>query len=140
MFQMLRKNRRMLSRMFQGSSPLACSTRPTRIESRIRRTTTASGGPPKSRLATLFITLSLAPGRGPAGADLSGSCICGFGALMSGSSPRVKHSFEHLEPIGLAGRLVPAQPIDAGETHGDARFMPGRALQPLECDLHYEPL
>jgi hypothetical protein len=39
----------MLYRMFQGSKPMAASTTPTRIDSRISRNATASGEPPRKR-------------------------------------------------------------------------------------------
>src|SRR6266702_2907228 len=42
-------NRRMLWIMFQGSNPIAASTTPTRIDSRISRNATASGEPPRKR-------------------------------------------------------------------------------------------
>src|SRR6266513_1168716 len=40
---------RMLCRIFQGSKPIAASTTPTRIDSRISRNATASGVPPIKR-------------------------------------------------------------------------------------------
>src|SRR5438270_7011576 len=39
----------MLCRIFQGSNPIAASTTPTRIDSRISRNATASGEPPRNR-------------------------------------------------------------------------------------------
>ena len=42
-------SRRTDLRIFQGSRPIAARTTPTRIDSRISRPTTASGGPPKKR-------------------------------------------------------------------------------------------
>src|SRR3984893_10274269 len=47
----------MLLRIFQGSKPIAASTTPTRIDSRISRNATASGEPPRKRYR-----LSLAAG------------------------------------------------------------------------------
>src|SRR5205807_2600863 len=41
--------RRMLLIIFQGSNPIAASTTPTKIESRISRNVTASGEPPRKR-------------------------------------------------------------------------------------------
>jgi hypothetical protein len=35
--------------MFQGSKPIAASTTPTRIDSRINRNATVSGEPPRKR-------------------------------------------------------------------------------------------
>ena len=45
---------------------------------------------------------------------------------------------QRLDAVGLARRLVPADAVDAREAHGDAGFVPGRALQPLEGDLQHE--
>src|ERR1700733_8943239 len=42
-------NSRMLLTIFQGSKPIAASTTPTRIDSRISRNATASGEPPRKR-------------------------------------------------------------------------------------------
>src|SRR5271169_2489168 len=39
----------MLLRIFQGSNPMAASTTPTRIDSRIRRNATDKGEPPRKR-------------------------------------------------------------------------------------------
>src|SRR5712691_195590 len=47
---------------------------------------------------------------------------------------------KRFQPVGLARRLVPAQPIDAGKAHGEPRLVPGRALQALEGDLEHQPL
>src|SRR5229473_879033 len=53
------------------------------------------------------------------GRGAPGSC-----AVMSCCSRlQVKHSFQGFEAIGLAGRLVPAQAMDAGKPHGRERAM-----------------
>jgi len=44
---------------------------------------------------------------------------------------------QRVEPVGLARRLVSAQPADARKAHGEARFVPGRTLQPFERDLEH---
>ena len=46
--------------------------------------------------------------------------------------------FQRLDAVGLRRRLVPADAADAGEAHGEAGFVPGRALQALEGDLEDE--
>jgi hypothetical protein len=48
-FHKYQTSRRAESIMFQGSSPMAARITPTRIDSRISRPMTASGGPPKKR-------------------------------------------------------------------------------------------
>src|SRR5262245_9791682 len=47
---------------------------------------------------------------------------------------------QRVEPVGLAWRLVPAQPADARKTHGEARFVPGRTLQSFERDFEHQAL
>src|SRR5579883_2270005 len=51
-----------------------------------------------------------------------------------------QHLLQRFQPVGLARRLVPAQPADAGKAHGDAGFVPGRALQALESNLQHQAL
>src|SRR5215207_5735990 len=46
--------------------------------------------------------------------------------------------FERFNAVGFGRRLIPADAVDAGEAHGDARAVPFRALQALEGDLEYE--
>jgi len=41
--------------------------------------------------------------------------------------------------VGFARRLVPADAVDPWEAHRQPGFVPGRALQSLECDLEDEP-
>src|SRR6266567_4723502 len=53
---------------------------------------------------------------------------------------RFQHPFQGFQPVGLAWRLVPAQPVDAREPHRDAGFMPRRACQAFEGDLQHQPL
>jgi hypothetical protein len=52
----------------------------------------------------------------------------------------LQHVLQRLQPVGLARRLVPAQPVDAGKPHRDAGFMARRALQALERDFQDQPL
>src|SRR4051812_45206415 len=163
-------------RIFQGSKPIAASTTPTRIDSRISRNATASGVPPRKRyrpsllagksLTSLGIDISMARVRvriiGTAGQmgnpkPCRNGCppdflFCAFpsrepgpillenvmGLLVSGRSRQ--HPLQRFQAVGLARRLVPAQPVDAGKAHGDARFVPRRALQPLEGDFQNQAL
>jgi hypothetical protein len=52
----------------------------------------------------------------------------------------LQHPRERFQPIGLGRPLVPTKAADAGKAHGDARFMPRRALQSFESDLEYQAL
>src|SRR6516164_5033491 len=112
---------------------MAASTTPTRMDSRMRRKATASGEPPRKRVS-------------PSGA--AGNSLVSFGIevsrtvmgsvyygdrKMGNSSARTRcyqnfilvvilqHLFERFQPVGFAGRLVPAQPADARKAHRDAR-------------------
>src|SRR2546426_3979031 len=51
-----------------------------------------------------------------------------------------EHALERLDAVGLAGRLVPAQPVDAGKAHGEPGFVPGGARQAFERDFEHEAL
>src|SRR6267142_5101108 len=53
---------------------------------------------------------------------------------------RLQHPLQGFQPVGLAWRLVPAQPVDAREPHRNAGFMPRRACQAFEGDLQHQPL
>src|ERR1700761_4484899 len=147
--------RRMLLMMFQGSNPIAASTTPTRIDKRISRNATASGEPPrkrctpswaagKSRVSLGIKTLLRYPrqiisaeakwGTGLMASMAARRChgvICGF---------RLQHPFQRFQPVGLARRLVPAQPADARKPHRDAGFVPRRPRQSFERDLQDQPL
>jgi len=52
---------------------------------------------------------------------------------------RFQHPFQGFQPVGLAWRLVPAQPVDARKPHRDAGFMPRRACQAFEGDSSTSP-
>src|SRR5271166_4385395 len=146
----------MLWMIFQGSKPIAASTTPTRTDSRISRNATCSGEPPRKRVKP----------SGPAGNSLVSCDIVilprirathstmarrrwGTGKLPSTGFRRYQnficrlrfqHFFQRFEPVGLARRLVPAQPVDAGKAHRDAGFVPRRALQALKGDFQHETL
>src|SRR6266516_5171558 len=81
-------------------------------------------------------------GSGPVAEGLSGGRAApGSCAVMSCCSRLgVKHSFQRFEAIGLAGRLVPAQAMDAGKAHGKPGLVPGRTLQALERDFQHQAL
>src|SRR5262245_34044657 len=108
----------MLRMMSNGSSPSTLRMKPTKMDSRANLNKTASGRPPKKRVS------------GPGGwvaSDFGGSREGLWGGLMVGNLSRFRtcgcragseHCFERLEPIGLARRLVPAQPVDARKAHG----------------------
>src|SRR3954451_19042699 len=144
----------MLCRIFQGSNPIAASTTPTRTESRISRNATASGEPPRKRdkpsllagksLTSLGIDLSCGSrpystmAESKWGTHDSASMAAGLSCGNAGFA--LQHPFQRFEPVGLARRLVPAQPADAREPHRDAGFVPRRARQPLERDFQYQPL
>src|SRR5262249_56316933 len=140
---------RMECRIFQGSKPIAASTTPTRIDSRISRNATDIGVPPRKRVRP-----SLAAGN---------SLVCmslvswGIGGLRSGFASGIltgeqqmgnqlagtrgyqnfifviflQHPLQRVQSVGLARRLVPAQPINARKAHCNARFVSRRALQSL---------
>ena len=50
----------------------------------------------------------------------------------------VDQPLQGLQPVGLGGRLVPADAVDAREAHGDAGLVPGRAVDRVERDLEHE--
>src|SRR5262249_36059224 len=120
MSQITRTIRWKLCRISHGSKWSACRMKPTTIDSRISRTTTDSGGPPKN----LFATLS----------------VIRLPKLASASIVHTKHALQGLEPIGVARRLVPTQPVDAGKTHGEAGFVARGALQTFESHLEHQAL
>src|SRR5215813_12126132 len=120
MSQITRTIRWKLCRISHGSKWSACRMKPTTIDSRISRTTTDSGGPPKN----LFATLS----------------VIRLPKLASASIVHAEHALQGLEPIGVAGRLVPAQPIDARKAHREAGFVTRGALQALEGHLEHQTL
>ena len=61
---------------------------------------------------------------------------------MNRRSSRIgfEHPLQRFQPVGLARRLVPAQPVDARKPHRDAGFMSRRARQSLEGDFQHQPL
>src|SRR3954454_7076934 len=147
---------RMLLTIFQGSKPIAASTTPTRIDSRISRNATASGEPPRKRdrpslvagnsLVSFGILVSR-PRIGPRHYSRSfrtwetrtpASMACGGGQWNCRLG--LEHALQGFQPVGLARRLVPAQPVDARKPHGDAGFVPRRALQALKGHFQHEPL
>src|SRR2546423_9902042 len=70
-----------------------------------------------------------------------GGSAPGFCAVMScRSSLGVKHSFQRFEAIGLARRLVPAQPIDPGKAHRQSGLVAGdRPLFPPPASQQKPP-
>src|SRR5205085_6681872 len=50
-----------------------------------------------------------------------------------------QHALERREIVGFARRLVPADAVDARETHGDAGFVPRRVLQSFESNFEHQP-
>src|SRR4051812_38839177 len=50
----------------------------------------------------------------------------------------VEHLLQGGELVGFPRRLVPADTIDAGKAHGDARLVAGGALQAFEGDLQHQ--
>src|SRR6266699_3617564 len=120
--------------MFQGSSPTAWRTTPTRIDNRINRTATESGDPPKKRW-----TVSLLIPGSPRLAFLSQSIAHGSSpnpplARLCARAPgldRRQHRFEGLDPIRLCRRFVPAQPVDAGKAHRNSGLVTRRAPEAL---------
>src|SRR6201996_4137953 len=139
--------RRMLLMMFQGSNPTAASTTPTRIASRISRNAPASGEPPRKRCMPSWLTgnslVSLAivrllrgirtvfyPALGRWGTRLMPSMALGGDRGLG-----LQHLLQRFQPVGVARRLVPAQPADARKPHRYAGFVPWRARQSLERDF-----
>ncbi len=61
---------------------------------------------------------------------------------MNRCSSRIglEHPLQRFQPLGLARRLVPAQPVDARKPHRDAGFMSRRARQSLEGDFQHQAL
>src|SRR5262249_4939158 len=49
-----------------------------------------------------------------------------------------QNRLQTLKPIGLTGRLIPTQTVDAGKPHGDPGFRSGRALQAFKRDLEHQ--
>src|SRR5207248_5797776 len=65
--------------------------------------------------------------------------IAGFAARAA--APRLdplEHVLERFQPVGLCGRLVPAQAVDARKAHGEPRLVAGRSLQSLESDFEHQ--
>src|SRR5215210_4463547 len=99
--------------MFQGSRPNTERSTPTRIESRISLPSTASGEPPRKREseppAILFSESECA--------ILTRSCsdICHLAGRCTPLFDPLQHTFQGLEAISFARRLVPTQPADAGK-------------------------
>src|SRR3954454_3868177 len=52
----------------------------------------------------------------------------------------LQHALQRLQPVGVARRLVPAQPADARKAHRDTGFVPRRSLQALEGDFQHQAL
>src|SRR5487761_2656511 len=147
----------MLLRIFQGSKPIAASTTPTRIDSRTSRNATVSGEPPRKRyrpswaagnsLVSFGIdglprgfarSLQSSTQQGRWGTRLLASmAVC---RRIPDGSAGFQHPLQRLQPVGLARRLVPAQPVDARKPHRHAGFVPRRALQALESDFQHQPL
>src|SRR5579872_436975 len=75
----------MLFRMFQGSNPIAASTPPTRIESRISRNATESGEPPRKRYNVSLL--------------LAGNSLASFGINVSRYFHRTLVLLRHNRPI-----------------------------------------
>ncbi len=71
-----------------------------------------------------------------AGAKVEARGRAFHGNVARGPGATPQQGFERLQPIGIARPFVEAQPADAGKAHGDAGFMPGRALQAPE--RHFE--
>src|SRR5260221_1175474 len=55
-------------------------------------------------------------------------------ARMSDQQP-----LERAEPVGLLGRLVPADAADAGKAHRQPGAVPARAMHGIERDLEHQP-
>src|ERR1700694_1842111 len=88
----------MLLRIFQGSKPIAASTTPTRIDSRISRNATASGEPPRKRYRP-----SLAAGNSLVSLGIDG--------LPRANPPLTVVSPGQMgnPPVGFNGRLLRSQ-------------------------------
>src|SRR5450631_867046 len=157
----------MLLRIFQGSKPMAASTTPTTIESSASRNATASGEPPRNRYrpslaagnsrvslgidglprALMDVSYSTAEKMGNPLVGVNGRLLRTLAILcrlydMNRCSCRIglQHPLQRFQPVGLARRLIPAQPVDARKPHRDAGFMPGGARQALEGDFQHQPL
>src|SRR4249919_3674835 len=61
------------------------------------------------------------------------------GVTLAGWASVHNHPHQVFQPVGFLGRLVPADAVDAGKAHGDARFVPARAMHRVEGDLEHEP-
>src|SRR5580700_8660969 len=161
-------NKRMLWTIFQGSKPIAASTTPTRIDSRTSRNATVSGEPPRNRLmpsplagnsrVSLAIVISRADVsahssliQGKWGIRLAPSMAVDlvlarafftWACYMNRRSSRVgfEHPLQRFQPVGLARRLVPAQPVDTRKPHRDAGFVAWRARQSLEGYFQHQAL
>ena len=142
---MLRNSRSTLRKMLNGSRPSADSTTPTRIDSRISRTSDrrAAGRPESDSRAPLMANpLRYAPtyrGSGSRQAVRSASRVSAARLRPRDSIPVRsirRSSFSSVSSRSASrGRLVPAQAADAGKAHRDAGPVAGRALQALERDL-----
>src|SRR5260370_22622885 len=61
----------------------------------------------------------------------------GHDSVAPGLDP-LQHTLEGFQSVGFPGRLVPAQAVDAGKAHGEARLVPRGALQSLEGDFEHQ--
>src|SRR5229473_8055102 len=83
----------MLWMIFQGSKPIAASTTPTRIDSRISRNATASGEPPRKRYRPAL---------------LAGKSLTSLGiGLSCGGARNIGHGRAHGEPA-CGGQWLPS--------------------------------
>src|SRR5215831_11225369 len=124
MFHTERTSRSRLCQMSRGSSPMADRMTPTRIDSRMIRTTTDSGGPPRKRCTVSFgigMVLHLR-----AWARNTSACPCEVdtgsptrtcangrthtGALGFADGIDPQQALERLDAVGIGRPLVPAQP------------------------------
>src|ERR1043166_8484134 len=117
MFQIERISRSKLRQMSNGSRPIADRITPTRIDSRMSRTRTDSGDPPKNRCTAPLV---IDPPSAHPRFDTSTTC-----AELSPVTRRVgtQQPLQGLDPVRIRGALVPAQAADARKSHRKARFV-----------------
>src|SRR5437660_3589693 len=58
----------------------------------------------------------------------------------SGGFALPQQPLQHLDPVGIFRRLVPANAVDAREAQSDAGFVPARPVDALECNLENQAL